>query len=211
MKNVKQQFLFVILPLLQLAPFTVHSENLEVCIQGIVNQAMFKDKTDVSDEEKRKLAQRQCEGISKNLVEFKVKCDDKKVQQGHGCVEMIKSFESILNGNPPTPAPGGPSSIAKANIMKLKLQAIVDAVKYFYIVKGNLPSDLEELANIESCDGPECNFDKKEYTLDIWNNKYEFKADKAKKTFTVTSYGADGKSGGIDQNTDITLDGKIDS
>lgn len=84
-----------------------------------------------------------------------------------------------------------------------QMQMLSTALQAYRLDLGNYPESLEELrqSDKKGWDGP---YLPKDLPADPWGNPYFYsKTDNKNKPFELLSYGADGKSGGEDDNADI--------
>lgn len=101
-----------------------------------------------------------------------------------------------------------PNLIGKADSSKIKtavaqMRMLESAIDTYRLDVGSVPASLEELrkSSKRNWDGP---YLSKDVPLDPWGNEYVFIVPGENgASFTMKSYGADGKLGGTDNNADI--------
>lgn len=97
----------------------------------------------------------------------------------------------------------GHADEARMQATKASIANISTQIDLFRIQQGRYPNSLDELVNKPS-DAKTWGggYMKNGVPLDGWSNKFIYKLDAS--SFTILSYGADGKEGGDDINKDIS-------
>jgi len=97
---------------------------------------------------------------------------------------------------------------AKTDTARLQIQELTTALDLFRIDVGRVPSTSEGLlalmeppADLPSWRGPYIR--KRSVLIDPWGRAYFYKAPGASREFEIVSFGADGRSGGENENRDI--------
>jgi general secretion pathway protein G len=103
----------------------------------------------------------------------------------------------------------GKLETAKVKTTKAQLEMFSTALDSFNLDTGRYPSDSEGLAvlwtkrkDIRGYDGP---YLPKPVTSDAWGNPYIYKKTSDEHGFDILSYAKDGKEGGDEKNTDISI------
>lgn len=102
----------------------------------------------------------------------------------------------------------GASSMAKWNINKTKMERLSQTLGTFRLQYNKYPSKLDELIS-GSSELKKKGFvamAKDEEIEDVWGFPFVYKTSNKGRTFALTSYGADGVSGGEGDKSDFTLD-----
>ena len=94
---------------------------------------------------------------------------------------------------------------AKRSIAQTQINNFGTALDSFMLDIGRYPTTEEGLNALRTPTGSGWNgvYLKKEIPLDPWGNPYIYKSPSSNGGYEITSYGADGKSGGSDENSDI--------
>nr|WP_315484283.1 type II secretion system major pseudopilin GspG [uncultured Undibacterium sp.] len=97
---------------------------------------------------------------------------------------------------------------SEKTIAKAQIGAFKKALDTYRIDLGRYPTSEEGLAGLISkpsgstkWNGPYLD---KEIPVDPWGNTYVYRLPGTNKDFDITSYGKDGKPGGVDEDADIT-------
>jgi len=102
----------------------------------------------------------------------------------------------------------GAGDKAKANLTKIRLQEIQQAIEQYRLEYNALPKSLFDLTSCNDQTGPGCIPPMtEEQMVDAWDNELDFKLGNGGRTYTILSYGADGKPGGIEVDFDVNLKG----
>jgi len=96
---------------------------------------------------------------------------------------------------------------SKQQAAKAQISMLESAVETYRLDVGSFPTEeqglsalREQPSGVESWDGP---YLPKEVPLDPWGNRYVYHFPSEHSYFEIVSYGADGKSGGEEENADI--------
>jgi len=97
---------------------------------------------------------------------------------------------------------------AKTDTARLQIQELTTAIDLFRIDVGRVPSTSEGLlalleppAGIHSWRGPYIR--KRSALIDPWGRTYLYKAPGSSREYEIASFGADGRSGGDNENRDV--------
>jgi len=97
---------------------------------------------------------------------------------------------------------------AKTDTARLQIQELTTAIDLFRIDVGRVPSTSEGLlalleppAGIRTWRGPYMR--KRSALTDPWGRAYLYKAPGGSREYEITSFGADGRSGGDSENRDV--------
>lgn len=94
---------------------------------------------------------------------------------------------------------------ARAKTTKLQIRELENAVDLFKLENGFYPARLEDLvvrpANVKTWPP---NGYLKELPVDAWGNAFVYLMPGTRGAYDITSYGADARPGGEDENADIT-------
>lgn len=98
---------------------------------------------------------------------------------------------------------------ARADTARLQIQELTTAIDLFRIDVGRVPSTSEGLlvlleppVGIHSWRGPYIR--KRSALIDPWGRAYLYKAPGDNREYGITTFGADGRSGGDSENRDVT-------
>ena len=96
----------------------------------------------------------------------------------------------------------GSAEEAKVNTAKTEINNIKSAIIQYKIKEGKFP---ESLASLTTAGGSKTSY-LKNVPKDPWKNEYQYElAPESHEGFEITSFGADGNSGGEGVNADIKL------
>ena len=102
----------------------------------------------------------------------------------------------------------GSSQGAKAKLTEMKMQKLRSSINQFQLMHNKLPQTLN---NLTGCDGNTegacVPVAEKDDLNDAWNTPFQFQVDGSGRSYKLKSYGADGKDGGADTSSDITVNG----
>jgi len=100
-------------------------------------------------------------------------------------------------------------SSSRAKAAKLQIENFKSTLDLYFLDVGRYPTASEGLealikrpAGADKWNGPYVQ--QPAVPLDPWGNPYEYKVPGTKAPFEITSFGADGKKGGTDDNADIS-------
>jgi general secretion pathway protein G len=98
---------------------------------------------------------------------------------------------------------------SKIHAAEIQIANIVSSLSLYRLDVGKFPSEREGLkalierpANVKNWDGPYLT--RRDGITDPWGNPYLYKLSENNEHVVVVSYGADGKSGGVGENADVT-------
>jgi general secretion pathway protein G len=103
-----------------------------------------------------------------------------------------------------TPKLVGKVGKSKPKIAQAQIQSFCSAIDIFRLDMGRYPKSLDEL--VKKIDDPKWDgpYLPKEIPLDPWGHSYEYKSPgEENRDYEIISYGADGTSGGEEENTDV--------
>lgn len=96
-------------------------------------------------------------------------------------------------------------SSSKVKTAEAQMQMLVTSMDAYRLDNGRYPNSLNDLrtppSESTSWDGP---YLPKSVPLDPWGNPYIYSADGGENEFLLMSYGADGKQGGEEENSDVS-------
>lgn len=99
---------------------------------------------------------------------------------------------------------------AKARSATIQMENLRSAVQLFYLDAGRYPSEAEGLTALISAPQSAPNWrgpylDGPQDLNDPWNRAYIYRSPAGDKAFEITTYGADGRAGGTNEDSDISL------
>lgn len=93
----------------------------------------------------------------------------------------------------------GAGDKAKARITKLKMQEIAQAIEQYRMEYNSIPQSLQDLTQCNQVTGPDCVPVYKQEGDDLndaWGNSFEYRTQNNGRAYRISSFGADGRSGG---------------
>jgi general secretion pathway protein G len=129
-----------------------------------------------------------------------------RTQRGFTLLEMMVVIAIIgLIAALVVPQIMGHMDKARAKTTKLQIRELENAVDLFKLENGFYPARLEDLvvrpANVKTW--PPSGY-MKELPVDAWDNAFVYLMPGTRGPYDITSYGADARPGGEDENADIT-------
>ncbi len=127
-----------------------------------------------------------------------------RLQRGFSLIEIliVVALIAVIAGMVANQVFGGQDK-AKYKLAQTDVKALSAKVEQFEMDTGTLPQRLEDLitspGGIKGWLGP---YIKEASLKDPWNSSYQYRA--ADRSFVITSYGADKKSGGAGVEADIS-------
>jgi general secretion pathway protein G len=99
---------------------------------------------------------------------------------------------------------------AKSRVAAIQMENLKGAVQLFYLDVGRYPSEAEGLDALLEAPKAATNWqgpylEGAVSLLDPWENRYIYRSPAADKPFEITTYGRDGRSGGTNEDSDISL------
>lgn len=95
---------------------------------------------------------------------------------------------------------------AKADITRMKLQQAKSSINEYRFRYNRLPQSLADLYGCNETTGSGCTpITEKDELTDAWGNPLEYEAHE--RTYKIMSLGSDGRSGGDNYNSDISIEG----
>ncbi|MCC6221768.1 MAG: type II secretion system protein GspG [Deltaproteobacteria bacterium] len=91
----------------------------------------------------------------------------------------------------------GKADMAKWNANKLKAEQLKGQLELYRLQNNSFPNKLEELVNQSLI--------KEEDLEDVWGNRFRYSTENEDRTFSLTSLGSDGVTGGSGPNQDLTV------
>ncbi len=102
----------------------------------------------------------------------------------------------------------GSSQGAKAKLTEMKMQKLRSSINQFQLMHNKLPQSLNNLTGCDGSSGGACvPVAEKDDLEDAWATPFIFQVDGSGRNYKIKSYGADGKDGGSDTNSDIFIEG----
>ncbi len=135
---------------------------------------------------------------------------NRKHQAGFTLVELLVVMVIlVLLASLVAPRVIGYLGSSKVKTAKIQIESLSTSLELFKLDAGRYPTSQEGLTalvkrptNISVWNGPYLK--KNKVPNDPWGNSYVYKQPGEKTEFDIISYGADGKSGGNDENGDIS-------
>ncbi len=105
----------------------------------------------------------------------------------------------------------GQTDVARANAARVEMRSLMNALGYFKLTYGRLPTNAEGLkaliecpAGLDASSWPDGGFlDQTIVPLDPWKHPYVYTQPGEHGPFDIVCYGADGQPGGDGPDTDI--------
>lgn len=134
----------------------------------------------------------------------------KSRQEGFTLVELLVVMVIlVLLASLVAPRVIGYLGSSKVKTAKIQIESLSTSLELFKLDAGRYPTSQEGLAalikrptNVSTWNGPYLK--KNKVPNDPWGNAYIYKQPGEKAEFDIFSYGADGKSGGDNENGDIS-------
>ncbi len=99
---------------------------------------------------------------------------------------------------------------AKVSLTKLKMEQIKSDIDQYRLMYNALPGSLDDLTQCNDRTGPGCvpAYDAQSDALfDAWGSKFNYLLENNNRTFKISSFGADGVSGGQGVDFDLFVTG----
>ncbi len=134
---------------------------------------------------------------------------DRKDEAGFTLVELLVVMVIlVLLASLVAPRVIGYLGSSKTKTAKIQIESLTTSLELFKLDAGRYPNSQEGLdalvkkpATISTWNGPYLK--KSKVPNDPWGNAYSYKQPGEKDEFDIISFGADGKSGGDNENRDI--------
>jgi general secretion pathway protein G len=97
---------------------------------------------------------------------------------------------------------------AKAKLTEMKMEKLKSSINQYNLMNNRVPSTLSSLVTCDSSKGKACvKLADPDDLKDAWDTEFRYQVGGTGKSYTLKSLGSDGREGGSDTNSDISVEG----